>query len=230
MSLTKTNNAFLAFLIERDETIFHIIATEYNLDELTLKKKVMAGLDDAKFKPIKPRAKQPKETTKDKVVGGAKKKSCGYLVFSEHIRSEATKLLIENEDERTFVNKKGETIVVDVNDFVKGVPKFMHITKKCGSMWINLPQEEKDKWNTRAAEGYTTKKNGVVKIDIEIKEIVETPEAIITSENSDEEPEKIVKETIQEKKTQPKPKPEPKGSNTNAKKQPQKQKGNTKKT
>lgn len=193
MSLTKTNNAFLAFLIERDERIFEIIATKYNLDESSIKKEVMAGLENSKFKPIKPRAKQPKETTKDKVVG-AKKKSCGYLVFSEHIRAEATKLLIEEEDERTFVNKKGETIVVDVNEFVKGVPKFSFITKKCGSMWINLPQQQKDMWNTRAAEGYSSKnKNGKVesKTSEITQEILSEPEAVITSENSEEEIEKI---------------------------------------
>lgn len=190
MSLTKANNAFLSFLIERDEKIIDIIATKYNLDKVVIKKEITAGLDEAKFKPIKPRAKQPKEVTKDKVIG-AKKKSCGYLIFSQAIKLEAKKLLIEDEDERTFVNSKGETIVIEETSFVNGAPTHLDVTKKCGSMWLKLSDEEKKKWNVTAAERSNIS-NGVVKSAI-IEEVEEKfVEAEITSENSEEENSKPV--------------------------------------
>ncbi len=56
-------------------------------------------------------------------------------------------------------------------------------------MWINLPQQEKEMWNTRAAEGYTSKNKNANKIEsVPDKE----PEAVVTSENSEEEQKVLV--------------------------------------
>jgi len=153
MSLEKNVNGIHQYFLNRDETMFNAIASEFNLEINAVRAAAYSAEDNCKPKPIKPQARKPKrETTGEKA---KTRKKSGFHLFSQTIRSEAKELLINNPKERKIKNKNGnieelvfESKNIDENGVVN--PGFSHIHKKCTAMWWALSDEERGEWVNKA--------------------------------------------------------------------------------
>jgi hypothetical protein len=157
-------NGIYNWLIKRDEQLIEKISKKLSLDPALVEKEFITSGKSIKNKNIKLQAR--------KVKNGKKRKDrakSGYGLYCSEHRHIASKKLAENENERKFKNKKGDDIEINSEEFIKGVPKFEHVTKKLASMWWSEDLNTREMWDKRA-KNLDIKEEPKVKVDTSLRE------------------------------------------------------------
>lgn len=117
------------------KAMLQAISEKYEIPLSDLYDVAFAASDARKIKVVKLQKRQPKKL--NAVV--KPKKNSAYLEFTDRNRDRVKNLLIQSEDERTFIGTKGQITI----DFGEKGPDFSQITKKMASVWASLSEKEK---------------------------------------------------------------------------------------
>jgi len=147
MEIMDILNGVASALQNRESLIAENIAKEFDLDLDAVNKVIRSTCESHKI-TMKPQKRQPRKVGMET----KPKKTSGYTVFFDENCVEAKRLLMEDEDERTFKNSRGGSTTIDPNTFLKktGEPKLTQIAQKVASMWALVSAEDKKEYNERA--------------------------------------------------------------------------------
>lgn len=138
-------NGLLKTIYDDIELITKTISVKYNLPESEVKELAFATLNEQKIKTIKLQKRAPKQAGK---VPSKPRKRSGYMQFCKDKRKEIEALLVSDPGARTFEHKGEKTAL----EFGEKGPTFTQITKKLGSLWAEVSEEEKHRYEIRAKE------------------------------------------------------------------------------